>query len=65
LKVEALARDYNTDKAFVGRGIEACRRCSVDPEWFVQKYLEHEPSCPRNPVVEEAFLEILKEELHP
>jgi hypothetical protein len=47
---------------FISRGLEACRRCSIPPDYFIEKYLDNDASVPKNTDVEEAYKEILHEE---
>jgi hypothetical protein len=45
----------------IQRGLEACRRCSVDPDYFIKRYLDNDHTIPRNTAVEAAYVEIMKE----
>jgi hypothetical protein len=61
-RVVALAEQYpmaNTD--FIGRGLEACRRCSVEPDYFIKRYLDKDMTIPINLEVQAAYKEIMKE----
>lgn len=60
LDVESLATQYRRPAAWIARGLEACRRAGVDRSYFVDRYLERKP-VPRNPIVDEAFRELLSE----
>ena len=46
---------------FIRRGIEACRRCSVDPSYFIQRYLDKDTTIAINRDVEAAYRELLNE----
>ncbi len=60
LDVETLATRYRRPAAWIARGLEACRRAGVDRQYFVDRYLEKR-DVPRNPIVDEAFRELLNE----
>jgi hypothetical protein len=45
----------------IQRGLEACRRCSVDPDYFIKKYLDDDNTIPKNTDVEAAYREIMRE----
>jgi len=61
LQAENLAAQYSKPLEFVERGIEACRRSSTDISFFIQRYLEGDKSGEKNILLEEAFLELMKE----
>lgn len=46
---------------FIRRGIEACRRCSVDPSYFIHRYLDKDATIPLNRDVEAAYRELMNE----
>lgn len=41
-RARQVADDYNKPIEFVSRGFEACRLAGLEPEYFIQKYLEKE-----------------------
>jgi single-strand DNA-binding protein len=59
------SEDYNAGSSleFIARGVEVCRRCSVDPSYFVKRYLDRDKSIPANDLVSCAFKEILMENM--
>jgi len=61
LQAENLSIKYSKPLEFVQRGIEACRRSSTDLSFFIQRYLEGDKSGEKNILLEEAFLELMKE----
>lgn len=61
LRAENLATQYSKPLEFVERGIEACRRASVDLDFFIKRYLEGDKSGEKNILLEEAFLELMTE----
>ena len=60
-RVGALAQQYSRPSDWIARGLEACRRANVEPEYFIARYLERDASTAFNPVVDEAMREILAE----
>lgn len=60
--VVALAEKYPlANIGFIGRGLEACRRCSVESDYFINRYLIKDGKTPPNPDVENAYKEIMRE----
>lgn len=60
-RVGALAQRYSRPVEWIARGLEACRRADVDPEYFIARYLERDAATPFNTVVDEAMRDILAE----
>lgn len=60
-RVGALAEQYSRPAEWIARGLEACRRAGVEPEYFIARYLQRDASTPLNPVVDEAMRQILAE----
>ena len=60
-RVGALAQKYSRPSDWIARGLEACRRANVEPEYFIARYLERDASTPFNAAVDEAMREILLE----
>jgi hypothetical protein len=60
--VIALADKYPLKSVkHIQRGLEACRRCSVDPDYFIQRYLDDNKAIPVNRDVEASYREIMRE----
>lgn len=55
-RAKQVADDYNRPVEFISRGFEACRLAGLEPEYFIQKYLEKE-----NIQESEEFTEIYKD----
>jgi len=53
-----LAHKYKRDVNWVEMGMEACRRASVDPSYFIRRYLEKEEGIDKNPLVEQAYRDL-------
>lgn len=62
LRIESLATQYKRPAAWIGRGLEACRRAGVDESYFVARYLERLP-VDRLEAVDEAMRELSREAL--
>jgi hypothetical protein len=60
-RVGALAEKYSRPTDWIARGLEACRRANVEPEYFIARYLERDASTAFDPAVDEAMREILAE----
>lgn len=60
-RIGELAAKYHRPAEWIERGLEACRRCGVDPDYFVARYLERKPVTRREDVTV-AFTEILREQ---
>ena len=60
-RVGALAEQYSRPCDWIARGLEACRRAGVDPDYFIARYLQHDSTTPFNRAVDEAMREILME----
>jgi hypothetical protein len=63
VEIESLSHKYHKPKKFIENGFEACRRAGVDKEYFVQYYLEKNPDYVRNPLVEDAYKDLIREQL--
>jgi len=62
VKTAELAKQYNRDEDWIKRGFEACRRAGlVNADYFINRYLAGDKTIPRQPLVESAFADILKE----
>ena len=61
-RVGALAEQYSRPTGWIARGLEACRRANVDPDYFIARYLERDTTMPFDCAVDEAMREILMEE---
>ena len=60
-RVSALAERYSRPTDWIARGLEACRRAGVDPDYFIARYLERDAATPFDSAVDEAMREILEE----
>ena len=60
-RVGALAERYSRPTGWIARGLEACRRANVDPDYFIARYLERDTAIPFDTTVDEAMREILAE----
>ena len=60
-RVGALSEKYSRPADWIARGLEACRRADVEPEYFIARYLERDLSTPFNAAVNEAMREVLAE----
>jgi hypothetical protein len=60
-RVAALAEKYSRPTDWIARGLEACRRADVEPEYFIARYLERDAGTPFDSTVDEAMREILAE----
>ena len=60
-RVGALAERYSRPIDWIARGLEACRRADVDPDYFIARYLERDAATAFNPTVDEAMRELLTE----
>ncbi len=40
VKIERLAQEYLRDKDWIANGLEACVRCGVPQEYFIEYYLK-------------------------
>ena len=60
-RVGALADQYSRPTDWIARGLEACRRAGVDPDYFIARYLERDAATPFDAAVDEAMREILAE----
>jgi hypothetical protein len=60
-RVGALAERYSRPTDWIARGLEACRRAGVDPDYFIARYLERDAATPFDSAVDEAMREILAE----
>jgi hypothetical protein len=61
-KAGQLAEKYSLPLDHVERGLQACRESGVDPEYFVRRYLDKDKTVERRPEVEDAFLELVRQE---
>jgi len=61
-RIQSLAHEYKRDPKWIEQGIEACRRSSVDPRYFIEKYLKKNVDIPKNQLVTDAYLEITRSE---
>jgi len=57
-----LAKQYQRDEIWVANGLEACRRCGVEADYFIDRYLKGIQSVPKIDLVSESFRELLKEQ---
>jgi hypothetical protein len=62
VNIDELARKHVKDPGWIERGLEACRRRGVEPDHFINRYLENDKSIPLNQMVADAFMELLKEQ---
>lgn len=60
VKVAELAERYRKPEAWVQRGLEACRRAGVDPDYFERRYLQR-LDIPRDEQVDAAMREMATE----
>jgi hypothetical protein len=61
VKADSLAIKYQRDRIWVA-GLEACRRCGLEPDYFIERHLEGNKDIPKNPLIDEAFRDVLKEQ---
>ncbi len=61
-RIQALAHEYKRDAKWIEAGIEACRRSSVDPDHFIERYLKGNKNIPHNQLVIDAYLTITRGE---
>jgi hypothetical protein len=62
VKADSLAIKYQRDRIWVANGLEACRRCGLGPEYFIERHLEGNKAIPKNNLIDDAFRDILKEQ---
>jgi len=60
VKVAELAERYRRPEQWIARGLEACRRAGVDPDYFERRYLQRQ-DIPRNEQVDAAMREMAME----
>ncbi len=58
-RAEQIAQDYQKPIEFIKRGFEACRLAGLEPEYFINKYLEKE-DMPDSPEFMEIYKDLLK-----
>lgn len=61
--INKLSTEYNRSREWIADGIEACRRSGVGTDYFISYYLEKDPNCPRNKLVEDAYTQMKNENL--
>jgi hypothetical protein len=61
LKIQQLANQYHCTTEWIERGLEACWRAGVPKSYFISRYLDKDSTVPVNPLVSEAFRELLHE----
>lgn len=61
MQIQGLANEYKCSPKWIARGFEACWRSGVDKEYFIQKYLEKDPSVAPIAIVGETFMGLLIE----
>ncbi len=61
VKVERLAHEYLRDKQWIADGLEACIRCGVSQEYFIEYYLKKNKEVKYLPEVTLTYQELLKE----
>lgn len=61
-KIEELAQQYQRSPKWIERGFEACWRSGVDKDYFIDRYLKKDQSIALNPIVAEAFRDLLLEQ---
>jgi len=61
-KVAELAERYRRPEQWIARGLEACRRAGVDPDYFERRYLQRQ-DIPRNEQVDAAMREMAMERI--
>ena len=62
VKADSLSIKYQRDRIWVANGLEACRRCGLGPEYFIERHLEGNKAIPKNELIDEAFRDVLKEQ---
>jgi hypothetical protein len=62
VKADSLAAKYQRDRIWVANGLEACRRCGLEPDYFIERHLEGNKAIPKNELIDEAFRDVLKEQ---
>lgn len=60
VKVAELAERYRRPETWIARGLEACRRAGVDPDYFERRYLQR-LDIPRDDRVDAAMREMITE----
>lgn len=60
VKAAALAEQYRKPETWIARGLEACRRARVDPDYFERRYLQR-LNIPRDERVDAAMRELATE----
>ena len=60
VKAAELAERYRKPEQWVQRGLEACRRAGVDPDYFEHRYLQR-LNIPRDELVDAAMRELATE----
>ncbi len=58
-RVAALADQYRKPAAWIGRGLEACRRAGIDDAYFVERYLQR-LDIPRHDGADEAMRDLVR-----
>jgi hypothetical protein len=59
-KVAEWAEQYHRPAEWIARGLEACRRAGVPPDYFERRYLRREP-LPRHAGVDEAMRAMVRD----
>jgi len=62
VKVAELAERYRRPEQWIARGLEACRRAGVDPDYFERRYVQRQ-DIPRNEQVDAAMREMAMERI--
>ena len=57
----ALSAQYGVPEEAIQRGLQACERAGIGPDYYVTRYLIGNRSEPLNPLVDEAMRELLRE----
>ena len=61
VKIERLAQEYLRDKQWIADGLEACIRCNVSQEYFIEYYLKKNKEVKYLSEVTDTYKELLKE----
>ena len=60
--IARLCADYPlVSEQCIRRGIEACRRASVLPDYYINRYLKRDASIIKNEIVEQSYRDLMQE----
>ena len=60
--IKSLSKKYGKYEIWVANGLEACRRCGLGHDYFIERYLKGNKSIPKNDLIDDAFRDVLLEQ---